>query len=125
MTGSILDRGLLERILAEFEVETVFHVLEHLAANGDRNLERVAGKTPFEGETPAVVMMKHLHEAARADAAAGGERLPAGAIEARAEHELHRRGEQQRRQHRQHAAVEQGHGALDLTPPKGQLPRES
>jgi glucose-6-phosphate isomerase len=30
------------------EVETVFHLLEHLAANGDRSLERVPGKTPFD-----------------------------------------------------------------------------
>jgi glucose-6-phosphate isomerase len=40
--------GLATAIGAPEEVETVFHVLEHLAANGDRNLERVPGKTPFD-----------------------------------------------------------------------------
>jgi glucose-6-phosphate isomerase len=30
------------------EVETVFHVLEHLAANPDRGVARRAGATPFD-----------------------------------------------------------------------------
>jgi glucose-6-phosphate isomerase len=45
--GATAER-IAEAIGSPEEVETVFHVLEHLAANGDRNLERVPGKTPFD-----------------------------------------------------------------------------
>src|SRR5690349_16846208 len=34
-TGSILDRGLLERILAEFEVQTVFHLAALLSTRSE------------------------------------------------------------------------------------------
>ena len=40
--------GLAKRI-GEEDVETVFHVLEHLAANPERGIARTPGRTPFEG----------------------------------------------------------------------------
>lgn len=37
-----------KEISAEDEVETIFHVLEHLAANPDRGVKRLPGATLFD-----------------------------------------------------------------------------